>query len=322
VSQQRLAIGVDLGGTKIKTVVADKDGHVAGEDLRPTEARLGPDGVIARIADSARQACAQAGVDSGETIGVGISSPGPVNPQKGIVTDAPNLPGWHNIHITKLVQDATGLPALLENDANAAAYGECLFGAAKALLHVVYVTLGTGIGGGLIIDGSIYEGASGAAGEVGHLVVLPDGPICNCGNRGCVESLASGPAIARDAARLVTDGRAPKLAHLAEGRTLTAELVLEAARDGEDAAREVLHRAGYYLGLGLTGLLNVFDPQALVLGGGLVNLGDFYLGPAIETARKGAFPQIIADVVITTAKLGDRAGALGAAALVFNRLPA
>lgn len=320
-SQQRLAIGVDLGGTKIKTVVADSEGQVFGEDLRPTEAKIGPDGVIARIADSARQACTEANIRLADAIGVGISSPGPVNPEKGIVTDAPNLPGWHNIHITKLVGDAVGLPTLLENDANAAAYGEALFGAGKGLKHIVYVTLGTGVGGGLIIDGEIYEGASGAAGEVGHLVVLPDGPICNCGNRGCVESLAAGPAIARDATRLVEDGRAPVLARLSEGRALNAELVLEAAQEGEDAAREVLQRAGYYLGLALTGLLNVFDPQALILGGGLVNLGDFYLGPAIKTAREGAFPQIVADVVITTAKLGDNAGALGATALVFKRFP-
>lgn len=318
-SDKTLAIGVDLGGTKIETVVADADGNVYGEDLRPTLAIEGPDAVIARIADSIRAASANANVALDQTIGVGISSPGPAKPKEGLVTDAPNLPGWHNIHVTKLVSDAVGLPTLLENDANAAAYGECLFGAAKGLLHVVYVTLGTGIGGGLIIDGKIYEGASGAAGEVGHLVVLPDGPVCNCGNRGCVEALSAGPAIARDAAALIQGGKAPKLAEVAGDKTPTAEIVLEAARQGDDEAREILHRAGYYLGLGLTGLLNVFDPQALILGGGLVNLGDFYLGPAIETARRGAFPQIIADALITTAKLGNRAGALGAAALVITR---
>ena len=318
-TDKTLAIGVDLGGTKIETVVADAAGNVYGEDLRPTLAAQGPDAVIARIVDSIRQACKSANIAPSDTLGIGISSPGPVKPKEGIVTDAPNLPGWHNIHITKLVSDAVGLPTLLENDANAAAYGECLFGAAMGLKHVVYVTLGTGIGGGLILDGKIYEGASGAAGEVGHLIVLPDGPVCNCGNRGCVEALSAGPAIARDAAALIAAGNAPVLAELAAGKTLTAEIVLEAARQGDVEARGVLRRAGYYLGLGLTGLLNTFDPQALILGGGLTNLGDFYLAPAIETARAGAFPQIIADVLITTAKLGNRAGALGAAALVIKR---
>jgi len=320
-SAKQLTIGVDLGGTKIETVVADAEGNVLGEDLRPTLAAEGPAAVIARIAGSIRDAASRANVALADTLGVGISAPGPAKPKLGIVTDAPNLPGWHNIHVTKLLSEAVGLPALLENDANAAAYGECRFGAAKGLQHIVYVTLGTGIGGGIIIDGKIYEGASGAAGEVGHMVVLPDGPVCNCGNRGCVEALSAGPAIARDAAALIAGGKAPKLAELAGEAPPTAKLVHEAALQGDEEAREIIHRAGYYLGLGLTGLLNIFDPQALILGGGLTNLGELYLGPAIETARKGAFPQIVADVLITTANLGNRAGALGAAALVISRPP-
>jgi glucokinase len=322
VSDRPLTIGVDLGGTKIETVVADSAGNVLGEDLRPTLAdQGGPPAVIARIADSVHAACGKANVRATDTLGIGISSPGPAKPKEGIVTDAPNLPGWHDIHVTKLLSEAVGVPILLENDANAAAYGECRFGAAVGLQHIVYVTLGTGIGGGIIIDGKIYEGASGAAGEVGHMVVLPDGPVCNCGNRGCVEALSAGPAIARDAAALIQGGKAPKLAELASDEPPTAKTVLAAAQQGDDEARDIIYRAGYYLGLGLTGLLNVFDPQALILGGGLVNLGDLYLGPAIETARKGAFPQIVADVLITTAKLGNRAGALGAAALVISRPP-
>jgi glucokinase len=320
-TDKQLAFGVDLGGTKILTVVADAAGNVLGEDLRPTNAPEGPDAVIARIADSISDAAAQAGMRPGDACGIGISSPGPVKPREGIVTDAPNLPGWHNIPVTKLVSDAAGLPAILENDANAAAYGEYRFGAGQGLRDIVYVTLGTGIGGGLIIDGEIYEGASGAAGEVGHMVVLPDGPVCNCGNRGCVEALSAGPAIARDAARLVEDGRALKLAELARDGKPDPKEVLEAARSGDEDAREVLLRAGYYLGLGLTGLLNIFNPQALILGGGLTNLEEYYLTPAIETARKGAFPQVLADARITTAKLGSRAGALGAGALAISERP-
>jgi len=322
VTGKQLTIGVDLGGTKIETVVADADGTVLGEDLRPTLAAEGPAAVIARIADSIHEACGKANVAPAGTLGIGISSPGPAKPKEGIVTDAPNLPGWHDIHVTKLLSDAIGVPSLLENDANAAAYGELRFGAAQGLQHIVYVTLGTGIGGGIIIDGKIYEGASGAAGEVGHMIVLPDGPVCNCGNRGCVEALSAGPAIARDAAALIAGGKAAKLAELAGESPLTAKLVYEAALQGDDEAREIIHRAGYYLGLGLVGILNIFDPQALILGGGLVNMGDLYLGPALDTARKGAFPQIAADALITTAKLGSRAGALGAAALVISRPPA
>ena len=314
----RPAIGVDLGGTKIHTVVATPDGEVLGEDRRPTEAAEGPDAVLGRLLASIRRSLAGAGPPSGDIAGVGISSPGPCDPRRGVVTNAPNLPGWHEIPIVRIVSEQLGVPALLENDANAACYGEFRFGAGRGHQHIVYVTLGTGIGGGIIIDGKIYEGASGAAGEVGHMIIDQDGPPCNCGSRGCLEALASGPAIARAAEAAVAAGRSPALAQLAAGASLTPELVLQAAETGDAVAREVIERAGYQLGLGLVGLLNVFDPQALILGGGLLGLGDLYLGPALRLARERPFAQIVADVTIVTATLGERAGALGAAALVMD----
>ena len=295
------ALGVDLGGTKIYSVAADEDGTVLGDDRRPTEAQLGPDGVIARIVESLRAALDAAGLTAADVAGVGISSPGPCDPARGIVTDAPNLPGWHNIHVTKLVGEAIGLPALLENDAAAACYGEFRFGAGRGKRHVLYLTLGTGIGGGIIIDGALYRGASGAAGEVGHLVLVEEGPPCNCGGRGCLEALAAGPAIARDAGMK------------------NAEAVHEAAEAGDESASQVIERAGRFLGLGLTGLLNTLNPEALILGGGLVALGDRYIGTAMRTVRERSFAQVVQDVTMTTAELGgDRAGALGAAALVLD----
>jgi len=315
----RPAVGVDLGGTKIHTVVATPEGEVLGEDRRPTDAAEGPDAVLGRLIASIRRALASAGPPSGEIAGAGISSPGPCDPRRGVVTNAPNLPGWHEIPIARIVSEQLGVPALLENDANAACYGEFRFGAGRGHQHIVYVTLGTGIGGGIIIDGKIYEGASGAAGEVGHIIIDQDGPPCNCGGRGCLEALASGPAIARAAQAAVEAGRSPALAQLAAGASLTPELVLQAAEAGDATAREVIERAGYQLGLGLVGLLNVFDPQALILGGGLLGLGDLYLEPALRLARERPFAQIVADVTIVTATLGERAGALGAAALVMDR---
>lgn len=314
----RPAVGIDLGGTKIHTVVATPDGEVLGEDRRPTLASEGPDAVLGRLIASIRRSLASAGPPSGEIAGVGISSPGPCDPRRGVVTNAPNLPGWHEIPIVRIVSEQLGVPALLENDANAACYGEFRFGAGRGHQHIIYVTLGTGIGGGIIIDGKIYEGASGAAGEVGHIIIDQDGPPCNCGGRGCLEALASGPAIARAAEAAIAAGRSPALAQIAAGTSLTPELVLEAAEGGDAVAREVIEGAGYQLGLGLVSLLNCFDPQALILGGGLLGLGDLYLGPAVRLARERAFAQIVADVTITTATLGERAGALGAAALVMD----
>lgn len=318
-SEQRPVAGVDLGGTKIYSLVATEEGRVLGEDRRPTEAARGPDAVVARIVASLRQAIAAAGLTTDGIAGVGISSPGPCDPARGVVTEAPNLPGWRDVPITTLVSDELGVPAVLENDAAAACYGEFRFGVGRGLKHVIYVTLGTGIGGGIIIDGRLYGGVSGAAGEVGHLIIDKDGPACNCGNRGCLEAMASGPAIAREAAAAVAAGRCPLLAELAGSPT--PEQVHEAAMKGDAGARDVIETAGYHLGLGLIGLLNTFNPDALILGGGLIALGDLYIGRAMRTAREGAFEQIVADATISTAALGQRAGALGAAGLLMQDTP-
>jgi glucokinase len=313
--------GVDLGGTKIYSLIATVDGDVLGSDRCMTEAAGGPAVVVQRIAESVRRALDAAGSSIDAISGVGISSPGPCDPSRGLVTDAPNLPGFHNIPLTKLVSEALDVPAVLENDANAAAYGEYRFGAGKGFDDLLFITLGTGIGGGIIIDGRVYAGASGAAGEVGHLILKEDGPPCNCGSRGCLEALSSGPAMAREASEALASGRAPGLARIVGEDVPTMEQVYEAARQGDAACREVIQRGGRYLGLALVGLLDVFNPRALILGGGLTNLRDLYIDPAIEIARRGAFPQVIADVTIRTAELGDAAGALGAAALLPERLP-
>jgi glucokinase len=320
-TDRSLISGVDLGGTKIYSLIATPAGDVLGSDRCMTEAAGGPPVVVQRIAESVRRALDAAGTSIEQLSGVGISSPGPCDPSRGLVTDAPNLPGFHNIPLAQLVSDALSVPAILENDANAAAYGEYRFGAGRGFEHLLFVTLGTGIGGGIIIDGKVYSGASGAAGEVGHLILNEDGPPCNCGSRGCLEALSSGPAMARDAAIALAEGRAPGLARLAGEARPTTEQVYEVALQGDEACREVVERAGRYLGLALVGLLDVFNPLALILGGGLTNLRELYLDPAIEIARRGAFPQVVEDVTIRVAELGDAAGALGAAALLPDRLP-
>jgi glucokinase len=317
----RLALGFDLGGTKIYSVVADQTGAVRGEDRRPTEAARGPEAVVSRIVGSLDAALSTAGLSKQQVRGAGISTPGPCDPDRGIVTDAPNLPGWRDIPLRQLIEEATGLPAVMENDANAAAYGEYRFGAGRGSRHLIYVTLGTGIGGGIIIDGVIYHGASGAAGEVGHLVVDPAGPPCNCGARGCLEALASGPAIERAAKAEMAAGRSPGLESIAGQGPVTAELVRQAALQGDAASRRVIEQAGRHLGVALAGLLNVFNPDILILGGGLIGVGDLYLQPAMATAREQAFDQVASDVTIVTAALGERAGALGAAALVLKDAP-
>jgi len=318
---KEFAIGVDLGGTKIYSLVAAVDGQVLGDDRRLTQPEDGTDAVVQRIVESARVALEQAGRSMADMVGFGISTPGPCDPERGVITEAPNL-FWTNVPLVRLVRAQVGIPTLLENDAAAAAYGELRYGAGQGKRHLVYVTLGTGIGGGIIIDGRIYRGASGAAGEVGHMVLVPDGPRCNCGGRGCLEALSSGTAIERDARLAVDEGRSAKMSELAAGRGLTAELVLEAARQGDKVAREIIEQAGRYLGLGLIGLLNIFNPEALILGGGLIGLGELYLEPALTTTNEGGFDQVLEDVTISTAALGgSKAGALGASALALEHHP-
>ena len=236
-SDQRLAAGVDLGGTKIYSLVADSEGHVLGEDRRPTNAALGVDSVVERIVASVRAALEHADLEFADVEGLGISTPGPCDPARGLISEAPNL-GWIDVPLVELVRKKVGIRTLLENDAAAAAYGEMRFGAARGKQHVLYVTLGTGIGGGIIIDGRIYRGASGAAGEVGHLVLEPDGALCNCGARGCLEALASGTAIAREAQKAIAEGRSVTMAVIAGGRGVAGWVVLQADEGGCTVAGE------------------------------------------------------------------------------------
>jgi glucokinase len=312
--------GVDLGGTKILSVVAAPEGHILGSDRCPTEATQGPDAVIGRMVASVRRAAVEASVREDDLRGIGICAPGPCDFLREVVTLPPNLPGWHDVPVSRMVGEALGLPALLENDANAAAYGEYHFGAGRPYRYMVFITISTGIGGGIVIDGSIYRGASGGAGEVGHMTLEKDGPLCSCGGRGHFEALVSGTAIAREADALLNEGRCPVLARLVKaGRPLDAETVHLAAQQGDADARGVIERAGHYLGLGLANIINILNPQAIVIGGGLVGMGDMILDPARAVAREQAFGQSFSDVDILKAELGERAGVLGVAALAAEK---
>ena len=260
--REPLIAGVDLGGTKIYSLIATAGGDVLGSDRCMTEAASGPPVVVERIAASVNRALDAARSSIDAISGVGISSPGPCDPSRGLVTDAPNLPGFHNIPLTQLVSDALGLPAILENDANAAAYGEYRFGAGRGFDNLLFVTLGTGIGGGIIIGGKVYSGASGAAGEIGHLILKEEGPPCNCGSRGCLEALSSGPAMARDAAEALAAGRAPGLARIAGEAPPTTEQLYEARSKATKRAARSSNGPVAIWDLPLVGLLDVFNPQA------------------------------------------------------------
>jgi len=317
-----LFIGIDLGGTKISTALVGRDGEIVAHDYQPTRAAEGEQAVIGRMLDGARRVMAQAGVDGSQVAAVGIGAPGPVDIEAGVVVAPPNLPGWERVPLEQLIQDELGINTFLENDANAAALGEHRFGAGRGVKHMIYVTVSTGIGGGLILDGKLYHGDSGGAGEIGHVTIMPGGPRCGCGNHGCLEALASGTAIARVARERVAHGTPTLIADLAEGdpERVTAKVVAEAAGQGDKVANEILTKAMDYLGIGMANLVNLFNPQVIVIGGGLTNIGARLFGPVRQAIEQHALRAAAQAVRVAPADLGDNVGVLGAAAVAQSRI--
>ena len=307
-----LYVGADLGGTKISAVLANERGQVLRRDYRSTDAGSGPQAVVARLVEAIRAAM---GADP--IVAVGIGSAG-LCTRDGVISTSPNLPGWKDVPLRDLVQRELGIATYLGNDANVAALGEHYFGAGRGVRNLVYVTVSTGIGGGVIVDGRLMTGASGTAGEIGHMVIDPDGPQCPCGQRGCWEALASGTAIARAAAaRLSAGADSPDLSG-DSALTPTAVGVAAAARAGDSLAQDVLRQASYYLGVGLVNLVHIFNPELIILGGGVSQIGESLIGPARAYVAEHAFAVPAKAVRIVTAALGQDSGPLGAVALVIH----
>jgi len=319
---ERPVIGIDLGGTKISTALVDTAGTIIAHDYRETHATEGQKAVIERMLDAARRVMVRAGVNQAQVAAAGIGAPGPLDVEAGVVVAPPNLPGWDRVPLRRLIESRLGITTFLENDANAAALGEYRFGAGRGVEHMIYVTASTGIGGGLILNGRLYHGASGMAGEIGHITIMPYGPLCGCGNRGCLEALASGTAIARQARERVAHGAPTLIADLAGGdpERVTAKLVAKAASQGDVEAQEILAEAMRYLGIGMANLVNLFNPQLIVIGGGLTNIGEMLFGPVQRAIDRRALPTLAQAVRVVRAELGDNAGVLGAAAVALAQI--
>jgi glucokinase len=317
-----LILGVDLGGTKILTAVTNPRGKILSRDHSITPAPKGHKAVIHSILESAHCALGQADVAISDIIAVGVGAPGLINPDTGILFTSPNLPGWRDIPLRDTIQEKLGKKTFLINDANAAALGEFYFGAARGTRNFIYITISTGIGGGIVIDGRLYSGAIGAAGEVGHMTIDDDGPICNCGNRGCWETLASGTALAREARHRIEEGMRTSILEYADGDLgkVTALVIQYAAERGDSLAKELIRRTGYYLGVGLANLINIFNPELIVIGGGLSNIGSMLLDPAFKVAGERAYEQAFQAVCFACAGLGRNSGVLGAAAFALQEM--
>jgi glucokinase len=317
-----LILGVDLGGTKILTAVVNSQGKMLSRDHSITPAQKGHKAVIQSILESVHRALGQADVVISELTAIGVGAPGLLNPETGILFTSPNLPGWRDVPLRDIMQERLGKKTFLINDANAAALGEFYFGAARGVRNFIYITLSTGIGGGIVIDGKIYSGAIGAAGEVGHMTIDDDGPICNCGNRGCWEMLASGTALAREARHRIEEGVRTSILEYADGdvEKVTAQVIQSAAEQGDSLAKELIARTGYYVGVGLANLINIFNPELIVIGGGLSNIGDMLFEPAFKVAGERAYKEAFQAVRFASAELGRNSGVLGAAAFALQEM--
>jgi len=317
-----LILGVDLGGTKILAAVVNSQGKMLSRDHSITPAQKGHKVVIQSILESIHRALGRADVAISDLIVIGVGAPGLLNPETGILFTSPNLPGWRDVPLRDIIQEKLGKKTFLINDANAAALGEFYFGAARGARNFIYITLSTGIGGGIVIDGKIYSGAIGAAGEVGHMTVDDDGPICNCGNRGCWETLASGTALTREARHQIEEGVRTSILEYADGdvEKVTAQVIHSAARQGDSLAKELIGRTGYYVGVGLANLVNIFNPELIVIGGGLSNIGDMLFEPAFKVAGERAYKEAFQAVRFASAELGRNSGVLGAAAFALQEM--
>ena len=317
-----LALGIDLGGSKILTAVVNAQGQISSRDHSPTPAAEGQEAVIKSILESVDRALNQAGIATSDLGAIGMGAPGISNPETGIIFASPNLPGWRDVPLRDIIERELGKKTLVMNDANAAALGELYFGAGRGARNFICITIGTGIGGGIIIDGKIYTGAFGAAGEVGHMTIDNNGPLCNCGNTGCWETLASGTALVREAKHQIEEGARTSILDYAGGdiEKVTPRIIHAAVGQGDNLARELIAQTGYYLGVGLANLINIFNPELIVIGGGLSNIGDMLLNPAFKTAKKRAYREVYQAVRFVPAELGQNSGVLGAAAFALREM--
>jgi glucokinase len=303
------AIGVDVGGTKIAAAVVSPAGEILNEVRYPTQA-VPPDRLIDTIAGAITE------VKDGFEVGaVCLAVPGLIMSSVNTVIFSPNLHEIENIRLDEEIGGRTGMRVTVENDANAAAWGEFRFGAGKDVEHQIFVTLGTGVGGGVIMHGVLLRGAQGAGGELGHVTLDPDGPVCGCGNHGCLEALASGTAIGRRAREVANARPNSALGRLAIDRQVLGEDVTGLAREGDEAALYVMEETGRWLGIGLAGFVNVFNPEVIAVGGGVSRAGELILEPARKEVYLRARSPSRDLVEIKEATLGPASGGLGAAAL-------
>lgn len=316
-------VGIDMGATHVTILVTDYSARVVRELDETLDINAGPAVCLPRVEELVHRILAEAGLTLKDVSAIGAGVPGPV--VAGVsVSGPPIMPGWDGYPIRDDLAKRFGLPVSLRNDAELGAIGEWAYGAGRGERHLAYIKVGTGIGAGLLLDGQIYGGANGSAGEIGHVTIDESGPICTCGNRGCLEALAGGRAIARRAIQEVNSGRRTMLAEITPTSNIRSRDVIAAARRGDLVSQQIVSEAGVHLGTALASLVNLFNPSMVVVGGGVAQIGDLLLEPIRETVHQRSLLPASRSVRITSALLGRRSSAMGAVvqalSIVLHRL--
>lgn len=310
--------GVDIGATHISFVITDFSCQVLFEREKPFDITVPPDDAIAQIHQCLLDILSELGLDLSDLLGIGVGVPGPVIIEKGIVSMPPLMPDWDEYPIRDRLQELWKRPISLSNDAELGALGEWTHGAGRGERNLVYIKVGTGIGAGLLLNGEIYHGEAGLAGEIGHITILEGGPRCNCGNYGCLEALAGGAAIARRAQEAVHSGRRTLMAMYEPIDKISAANVAEAAQRGDLAAQEIMKEAGTYLGIAIASLMNILNPGVVIVGGGISQTGDLLLQPIRQVVQQRSLRSTAQSVRITSAVLGRRSTSIGAVVQALN----
>ncbi|MCK4573146.1 MAG: ROK family protein [candidate division Zixibacteria bacterium] len=315
---KKIYAGIDIGGTNIKFGLIDSNGNILHREHRPTMAEKGAGPLLHLITNIAERLLYFAAEEDYAIKYVGVGSPGAVDYRTGrVIGPCPNIDGWQGTEIGATLSERLNTPVYVDNDANAMALAEARFGAAAGARSAICVTVGTGIGGGVIIDGRVMRGASSSAGELGHMTINFDGPKCNCGNKGCLEMYCSSQAMIDGVKAKTVKGLSPRLEEVLEGDlgNLTIKKLFAAARKGDEIAGEVIRDTAVYLGIGLSGIVNVFNPEVVVVGGGIIDGGAGFLEVVTAEIRKRAFSSAVSDLRVVKASLGNAAGFIGAGLL-------
>ncbi len=314
---KKYRIGVDVGGTNVKIALVDLDGKIAYSNTVPTRAEMGYEAGVNNIKQAIKDIMQESNQSSKTIEAIGFGLPGQIDYKEGVVKNLPNIPGWVDIPLSKIIEDEFQIPTKLDNDVRCAALGELNFGAGKGCENLICITVGTGIGSGIILNGKLVRGAANAAGEIGHIKMqMNGGPLCGCGDYGCFEAFASGPAIVTMAKEYISGGKSAKYKEMATDGIITPYIVAQAALQGDTVSIQIFKQIGKIIGIGLASVVNLLNPEKIIIGGGVADAGEILLEPIRQTIQDRAMPIQANSVKVVPAQLANAAGVIGASLLI------